>query len=401
MESASNTRSAESAATHRGWFAMETCGPPQKLTSLSIKQGRSGEMSLHYRPEIDGLRAVSVLSVVLFHSRIPGFTGGFIGVDVFFVISGFLITGIIFSEIKEKNFSIVRFYERRIRRIIPALSVVLLANIVAGYFILLPPERMGLSEAVTATALFASNLWVIVAGPPPIAPLLHTWTLAVEEQFYIAFPILMILLGNWTRYMLGTLLALAVFSLIGGLVLEEYHPFVASYGSPTRAWELLVGSILAIVRTPQNQKWQECASSVGLLAIIASVFIFHDVTSRAVAIAVLPVTGAAAFIYGGGYTVAGRLLSLKPIVWVGLISYSLYLWHWPILVFAKRTVGIDLSSPEMLACWLIMFAISVATWKWVEVPFRLKKPRGLPLFAGAMAALLIIAGYGCVAALAN
>jgi peptidoglycan/LPS O-acetylase OafA/YrhL len=285
---------------------------------------------MRYRAEVDGLRALAVIPVMLFHAGAPFIPGGYIGVDIFFVISGFLITLTILAD---ENFSptdrIARFYDRRIRRIIPALALVVSLALAAGVKLLLPAELMQLGKSAAATALFVSNFWFwsqsgYFQEPAESMPLLHTWSLAVEEQFYIGFPLLMIIIGKGrcaASLLVISLLVIALFAL--SVYLTKHSPGVAFYW-PTRAWELLVGAALALTEDGPRPM-RETISMTGLVSIIVSLFVFDRTTPFPGYAALAPVLGTAAVIYGGGATLVGRILSLRPFVWVGLVSYSLYL----------------------------------------------------------------------------
>ncbi|MBC7006718.1 acyltransferase [Photobacterium sp. BZF1] len=339
-------------------------------------------MASNYRPDIDGLRAIAVLSVIFFHSGFSFFSGGYVGVDIFFVISGYLITSIILSEINNKNFSISTFYERRFRRILPALSVVAFASTVLGYLFLTPDGLIDIGKSAVATALFSSNiLFYFESGYFDVAaemkPLLHTWSLAVEEQFYIFFPLLLIIIKKYSSkgyfYWL-TILILISFSLC--IFLTNKNALAAFYFLPTRAWELMIGSILALnlISQPNLRIWREVYSSVGILMIICSIFFFSSSTAFPGIAALMPTLGTALIIYAGtgGSSLISSFLSLRPIVFIGLISYSLYLWHWPIIVY---THIISIKEPTYIVLSIMLcfiFLISIISWRFVELPFRQK-----------------------------
>jgi peptidoglycan/LPS O-acetylase OafA/YrhL len=353
---------------------------------------------MRYRAEVDGLRALAVIPVMLFHAGAPFIPGGYIGVDIFFVISGFLITLTILAD---ENFSptdrIARFYDRRIRRIIPALALVVSLALAAGVKLLLPAELMQLGKSAAATALFVSNFWFwsqsgYFQEPAESMPLLHTWSLAVEEQFYIGFPLLMIIIGKGrcaASLLVISLLVIALFAL--SVYLTKHSPGVAFYW-PTRAWELLVGAALALTEDGPRLM-RETISMTGLVSIIVSLFVFDRTTPFPGYAALAPVLGTAAVIYGGGATLVGRILSLRPFVWVGLVSYSLYLWHWPILVYAKQALVTEhLSLVQATGCIVATFFAAALSWRLVEKPFRkLPAPR-MRLFFGTAALI------GCVVA---
>lgn len=288
-----------------------------------------------YRPDIDGLRAVAVLGVILYHFEVWPFSGGFVGVDVFFVISGYLITGIIANDLQADRFSILTFYQRRVRRILPALVACVAATSVAGLFILLPNELQDLGQSLIATALFASNIYFwsqsgYFAPAADTQPLLHTWSLAVEEQFYIAFPLILAAVWRWNRRALvPTLLVLALLSLGVSAYQVQQAPQAAFYLSIGRGWELLVGSLIALCRSHLDKVPATCAW-LGLAAIVASLVGYNEQMPFPGLAALLPCLGAAAIIVSAPGTMVGNFLSSSPMRGIGLISYSLYLWHWPI-----------------------------------------------------------------------
>ncbi len=302
-------------------------------------------MSTKYRPDIDGLRAVAVIPVVLFHTGLEFFSGGFVGVDIFFVISGYLISNIILNDISKNKFSILTFYERRIRRIFPALFVVLLLTLCAAMLILLPKELKYFGKELFAATFFYSNYQYMfslgyAAPAAETKPLLHLWSLAVEEQFYIIFPVYLYLASRFSRNWLGVVTAaLTLLSLAYGVMLVASNPEPAFFSTPARAWELMLGAMLAIFprKTLAPQGVAELLTAAGLGAIVYAIFFYSSVTPFPGAAALAPCVGAALIIYVGesNPSYAGRLLSTGWFRYPGLISYSLYLWHWPMLVFIK------------------------------------------------------------------
>ncbi len=365
---------------------------------------------LSYRPDIDGLRAVAVILVILFHFGINGFSGGYIGVDVFFVISGFLITSLIHDEIIQERFSFVRFYERRIRRIIPALFVVMAASFVAGWFILLPWDYENFARSAAATVTFISNIWFwhetenYFSRAGEYAPLLHTWSLAVEEQFYIVFPPLLILLSRYLRprAIAAVIAAICAVSFIYSVFLVAHRPEAAFFLSPGRAWELGIGALLALGLGPRiGAHWlREALAAAGLAAIIAAAILFRHATPFPGYAALVPCLGAAALIHTGargpdqGQTQVARFLSLRPVVFIGLISYSLYLWHWPILVFLRHVFADPALPPRVtLIAIAASFVAAVLSWAIVERPFRARgRIRRRLVFTAWGGASLAIAG---------
>jgi len=340
-------------------------------------------MTPRYRPDIDGLRAVAVLSVLLFHNGVTAFSGGYVGVDIFFVISGYLITAIIVREIETGDFSIGQFYERRFRRILPALVVVIMFTFLAGTILFDATQLKALAKSVSATALFSSNiLFHLQSGyfdaPSELKPLLHTWSLAVEEQFYIFFPLLLIWLAKSgsKKYTLW-LIPLAIFSCIASIAGIEFSPSGTFYLLPTRAWEFLIGSILAIHTLPHIKQplTRDILATTGLVLISFSLFAYTPNTNFPGIAAIAPTVGAALIIYAGagGTPWVSRVLSFKPVVFIGLISYSLYLWHWPLLVYTKYYA---ITEPQPLTITIMViatFVLAIISWRYVETPFRKKK----------------------------
>ncbi len=371
-------------------------------------------MTPTYRSDIDGLRAIAVLVVVLFHSGLDGLGGGYVGVDIFFVISGFLITGIIVRELGSGDFSIVKFYERRCRRILPALVVVVMACVAVGYLLLTPEASRDLGESVVATALFSSNmLFFFESGyfdrAAELKPLLHTWSLAVEEQYYLFFPMLLVLIAKLGKaYYARWLISLGLISFTFCIVLTGTDPSAAFYWIPSRGWELLVGSVIAlqIIPRPENRLLRETCSFSGAILLAYSVLRFTPETPFPGVAAAVPIFGAALIIYSGtaGSSLVSRALSLRPLVFIGLISYSLYLWHWPILVYAKIYLIEEPSLSVKALMLLCTFIISALSWRFVETPFRKKallgdRARLFGFFAVVSVALvasgsLLISGQG-------
>lgn len=333
-----------------------------------------------YRKDIDGLRTLAVLPVVFFHVGVPGFYGGFVGVDIFFVISGYLITGIIFRELQDNSFSIFRFYRRRILRIFPALFVMLLAVASIAYQAFMPSELAAFGRSMVSTGLFYSNIEFFQQagyfGPSSHdLPLLHTWSLAVEEQFYIVWPVLLLLAANGGKSRtVGLTIAATVCSFIASVWWLPRNPDATFYLPHTRAWELLVGAVLAVQLVPGlQQRWLRSAvATAGLAAILFSIKFFNQGLPFPGASALVPVLGAAAIIAAGtgGNSWVGQLLSLPPMVFIGKISFSLYLWHWPVMVFS-RTFGLLEQTPwAKIVEVAVSMLLAVASWWWVERPFR-------------------------------
>lgn len=293
-------------------------------------------MSVAYRPDIDGLRAVAVSSVVLFHAFPELMPGGFVGVDIFFVISGYLITGIVAFDLQAKTFNLVTFYQRRVRRIFPALIVVLAATVFVGLRLLLLDELHSLGKNAVASALFVANLMLLSEVnyfdvDAHLKPLLHLWSLGIEEQFYLVWPLIMWVLPHRRRPIAAAVGLVSSFVL--NIALVGDHPAATFFLPFTRAWELMAGALLAFF-PQQPRAIRETAALAGIIAIEASFFLFNATTPFPGWAAALPVAGSSLLIMSEGAFV-NRILSLKPLIGVGLISYSLYLWHWPVLVFLQ------------------------------------------------------------------
>jgi len=361
---------------------------------------------MKYRADVDGLRAVAVLPVLLFHAGVAGFDGGFVGVDVFFVISGYVITLKLLSDLEQGRFSIVDFYERRIRRIFPALFFMIALTTVVAYFLFLPPNFEDYSKTAVATTLFSSNIyfWKFSGYFEPSAqlrPLLHTWSLAVEEQYYIFMPIAMYV---GYRFFKARWLLLFLPAIILSLALSIYATATAPtfnfFMLPTRAWELLIGAMLVLTPLPQSSRRgvAELVGLVGLGLIFYAVFTYTEETAFPGINALAPVLGSAMVIYAGTAhrTMTAQVLSLKPLVGIGLISYSLYLAHWPIAVFLRYLTLREPTPMESAAIIAASFVIAVFSWKFVEQPFR--RPGNVfprqRLFAAGMAAMVVVAAAG-------
>jgi len=380
-------------------------------TSGSAKQNpqaehrRSTASDHRYRPDIDGLRAIAVVLVVMYHLGV-GFTkGGYVGVDVFFVISGFLITQVICADMRDGRFSLAQFYERRVRRIFPALFCVLLFTSVAGTLLLFPPELEYLGKTLGAATGFVANILFYngsgyFAGTSELIPLLHTWSLAVEEQFYLFFPLALVPLLSWRggSRCVPTFALGAALSFASCLVLARYERSAAFFLLPPRAWELLLGCLLALGAFPElrSRVLRQLASGVGLVAILVAGGAFNRNVPFPGWAALLPCLGAVLVIHTGGCgdTLVSRLLSSRGAVFVGLVSYSLYLWHWPIIVLYKSYGGFAITDVERLALGAISLALAALSWRYIEQPFRrrviLKRRR--PLFLLATTASMTAAG---------
>ncbi|HEX8444320.1 MAG TPA: acyltransferase family protein [Allosphingosinicella sp.] len=335
---------------------------------------------MKYQPEVDGLRALAVVPVVLFHAGFPQFAGGFVGVDVFFVISGYLITGIIRQDIDRGSFSILNFYERRVRRIMPALMLVISASLGGGLILFLPYQLEALGWSAISAIAFTSNMWFwtqtgYFAGGGDLDPLLHTWSLAVEEQFYLFFPLGIAALVKLRRRVLPFVVAVFALSLVMAELLVHRMPSAAFYLLPTRAWELMVGAMLSLGAMPplRREGFRDAAALAGLTLILGPVLLYGPQTVFPGLSALPPCLGAAMIIAAGkqgGGRVTDLLGSRLP-VGIGLISYSLYLWHWPIFVFSRQLgASPELSVGAALAGIILSVVLAWATWRYVEAPFR-------------------------------
>ena len=343
-----------------------------------------------YRREIDGLRAVAVLPVILFHGGFQAFSGGFIGVDVFFVISGYLITSILLGEIRARSFSIAKFYERRARRILPALFVVMLGCLPFAWLWLLPADMKDFAKSLIGTSAFISNIvfWRQTGyfdGGADLKPLLHTWSLAVEEQYYVLFPMLlavtMKLKERWVSAVIGGLLMASLALAQWGCV---YIPSSTYYLLPMRGWELLVGSLVAFFGPAEVRSWFgtskagaaaiEALSLAGMALIVLGIVALNERTPFPGFYALIPTVGTALIIlFSSQQTIVGRVLGNSVLVGIGLISYSAYLWHQPIFAFAKYRGGDDPSVVLQFALTGLALGLAYLTWKFVETPFRDRK----------------------------
>ncbi|QNI02386.1 acyltransferase [Halomonas sp. SH5A2] len=347
---------------------------------------------MHYRPEVDGLRAVAVLPVILFHAGFSIFSGGFVGVDVFFVISGYLITTIVYQEMAQDSFSMWRFYERRARRILPALFVVCLACIPFAWLWMMPSEFKNFSQSLIGVATFTSNIlfWResgYFADPAELKPLLHTWSLAVEEQFYILYPPLLLALYRFLPKYLFFIIGLGVLASLGlAQQASSSNPGANFYLLPSRAWELGVGALVALYlqhsrapklidanqNTRRTQTLYELLGLLGLTMITYAVFVFDETTPFPSYWTLFPVLGTALIILtANSKTLIGRILSMRLLVGIGLLSYSAYLWHQPLFAFARIRLfeGVpiwgywSLIALTLALAWLTRVAIEVPAHK--------------------------------------
>lgn len=385
---------------------------------------------LDYRRHIDGLRAIAVLAVVAYHAGLPWTRGGFVGVDVFFVISGFLITGLLFREFSATgDLSLRGFYERRVRRLAPALLLVLGATLALGAVFLVPVggEQQGLAKSAIATVLLVSNFYFAHStggyfdAPAAAQPLLHTWSLSVEEQFYLVWPGFMLLLARWSRRrgigfdrtLGGLLVVVFVASLALSIITTEAHREFAFFGSPTRAWEFAAGGLVYVLATRRTTpiRFAQPIAALGLLAILYAVMAFD---AEAIPFpgwhAAIPALGTAALILGCEHARHGsvaRLLGLRPLVAIGLVSYAFYLWHWPLLVVARlQTLG-EIGPLGIAGVCMLALVLAALTYRFVENPIRRKQVALMATrsrtfrmgAAGCAVVVLLAAGLGAWAKL--
>lgn len=342
----------------------------------------SSDRTIPYRRDIDGLRALAVLLVMVFHFQLSPFgEGGFLGVDVFFVISGFLITAIIVKQLDEAVFGFKRFYLKRILRLAPVLFVVLLLVMVAGTFIYLPSDFKELSRQAIATQLYYSNIYFwqninYFGLHSDSVPLLHTWSLAVEEQFYLFFPIFLYAVHRVARRHLWLIIfGAAVFSFLLNIAFVDKKPELTFYLMPTRSWEFLLGSIAVLLTATLrgvSRKACEVTSILGIGLIFASVFMYTKDIVFPGYYALLPCVGAVLIILGGSHqrTVVSRLLGSGAMVYIGRLSYSLYLAHWPIHIFAVELLGDEYDLSWRIGMLLLTFLVSILLLHCVEDPVR-------------------------------
>ena len=359
---------------------------------------------MYYRREIDGLRAVAVLPVIFFHAGFSLFAGGYVGVDIFFVISGYLITAILIRDLEGNSFSLAHFYERRARRILPALFFMMLCCLPFAWVWMLPSQFKDFSQALVAVSVFASNIlfWRQTDYFAPAAeenPLLHTWSLAVEEQFYIIFPILLWLLWRHGR---GTVFWVVLGLCVLSLGIAEWgwrnSPSANFYFLVTRGWELGAGALCAFMLQGRALRPHGGLAALGLGLIMVSIFAFDGATPFPSLFTLVPVVGTMLIIlHAGPKTGVARLLSLRLVVGVGLISYSAYLWHQPLFAFARiRSLG-HVDAVLMLGLAVLSLGLAWLSWRYVERPFRHgggTLPRRAGVFAASLAGLATFIGIG-------
>lgn len=368
---------------------------------------------MKYRREIDGLRALAVLPVIFYHAGFSLWSGGFVGVDVFFVISGYLITTIILSEQEQGRFSLVNFYERRARRILPALFLVMLACIPFAWFWLLPSDHKDFSQSLLSVSLFSSNIlfWQesgYFEAAAEMKPLLHTWSLAVEEQYYVLFPLFLLLLWQFRkRWILAAIVLVGTVSLSWAQWGAVNSPSATFFLLPTRAWELMLGACAAfyllygrnhIALVNANKPLAQFAGLLGLGLIVFSALVFDQTLPFPSLYALLPTLGVLLIIlYASAETFTGKLLGHPWLVGIGLISYSLYLWHQPVFVFARHRSFVEPSAWLYGVLIAAVFLAAFLTWKYVETPFRDKRRISRNgVFAFALSGSLVFLSIGLI-----
>lgn len=337
---------------------------------------------LSYRPDIDGLRAIAILSVVLYHAGVPWVPGGFVGVDIFFVISGYLITGIVMREMAVGHFSLIRFYLRRVSRILPALTVVISATWLLGYLCMLPDEFAHLARQMGYSALFIINLLFkreqadYFHAAAEMQPLLHLWSLSIEEQFYVIWPLLLLLLGRRTTALRAILLLVIAGSFIASCyAVAHANSKAAFYFLTYRSWELAVGAAIAVwrldIRLTSDTRLGHVVSAAGFALLVAGIGGLDRTSPFPAWSALLPTFGAAAIIIAGPGAWFNRfVLSRRVVVGLGLISYSLYLWHWPLLALTRVVHMGELPTSWAWSAVAIALIASIASWYWIETPVR-------------------------------
>lgn len=361
---------------------------------------------MQYRKDVDGLRAVAVLPVILYHAGISTFSGGYVGVDIFFVISGYLITGIISAEIAEGTFTVSNFYVRRIKRIFPALYFMIFVSVILSGFLLLPEHFRNFGKSVIATVFFSSNFFFWKQSgyfdeAAETKPLLHTWSLGVEEQFYIIFPLFLLFLYKNRQNIKLAVAAVFAVSLALGIFLTYRKPEMSFYLLPTRAWELMLGAMLSlgVFRKVENRYAADAVSLLGAAMIAASVMFFNTATPFPGYSALLPCVGAALIIYAGEGSILGRVLSFRPLVFIGLLSYALYLWHWVFFSFRNyyKNIAGDAFFMDNLFIIAVTFLFAIVSYYFVEHPIRRKKfPVPPKLFRISAAVMLLFTIIGTV-----
>ncbi len=376
---------------------------PIKTTVQWVGKGES------YRPDIDGLRAMAIICVVAFHARLAFFGGGFVGVDVFLVISGYLIGSLVYREVRDSRFTFLTFYGRRAKRILPALLTILCASNLIAYLILSPLELRKYCEESFAVVFSSSNIyyWLRSNYFNPVTafrPLLMTWSLGLEEQFYLLFPIALYFLHKFAkRQMFYWVAAISVLSFITCIVCTSIYPSAAFYLLPMRVWELGLGILIAIREVQEgpmriNPAIADALACLGIALIAVPVLVYTEGTRFPGLAAALPVAGTACLLNARGSFINRRWLASPPMTLLGLVSYSWYLWHWPLLSFAAIVTGARLSVPRALFVALIALLLAALSYRFIEQPFRKSHSGPVRLFAGygtvvALLGIISLTGY--------
>jgi peptidoglycan/LPS O-acetylase OafA/YrhL len=331
-----------------------------------------------FRPDIEGLRAIAVLLVLLYHAGLS-FGGGYVGVDVFFVVSGFLITSLLMRDLDSGGFSLREFWARRARRLLAASAAVVLTTVVASWFLLERFRLAGLAGDVLSVATFSANMRFIqtngdyLSGLTLPSPLLHFWSLALEEQFYVVWPLLIALVSRLRSPRRALVLlssTLLSASLVLSITLTPKSPAAAYFMLPTRAWELLAGALLALLSVHVLPSLRSMLGVLGVSAVLYTAWAFNEDTVFPGYMAAIPVAGTLALLAAGPSSVTGRLLSARPLQWVGKRSYALYLWHWPVLVLMETRYG-SLTSSQAVTAILLSFLLADVSLRLIENPVRL------------------------------
>jgi peptidoglycan/LPS O-acetylase OafA/YrhL len=352
--------------------------------------------SVSYRPEVDGLRAIAILAIMGNHAGVPWLTGGYLGVDIFFVVSGFVITRLVLAEQAGGTFTLAAFWRRRVRRILPALAVVLFASLAVGWFRMTPAQLADFLRVYFGALAMVPNivLWLDVdyfTEAAATRPLLHLWSLGVEEQFYLFFPVILFLLWHRSaRTRWWVLAAIALASFVCATFLLVLEPKAGFYLLPSRAWELLAGALVALSARRPGPRTSQALAALGLLMVLAPLVTFGPAGPGPETL--IPVVGVVLCLLAArSGTLAGRILTASPVVLIGKGSYGTYLWHWPLLAFARIQIADEPSLAVKLALMVLALLLGLASWKWIETPFRRSRD---PLLAraGILAGIALMAG---------
>lgn len=350
-----------------------------------------------FRADIEGLRAISIISVLGYHYGVPWLRGGFTGVDVFFVISGYLITNILVDDIGQRKLSLLGFYDRRVRRILPAMLTVTVATLAAGYFILLPSDyELAARQAAYSSAGIANIYFWLNTGyfdrQADLLPFLHMWSLAVEEQFYVVWPPLLFVITRLVRSRPRRVTVISVLiaaSFIANVLEVRVDPKTAFFLPHTRAWELGLGAVVVFLPSVRSRYLSEAMAAIGLILIAVGINRISDQTPFPGVAALLPCVGAALLIYPKVATVSTAVLVVAPMQFLGKLSYSLYLWHWPLLVLFRHYANGDVPTPvELAALAVVSVVLSFLSFEFIEAPLRKRRIRR---------AATVVAGVSCAA----